>query len=154
MVSIKTIPKCKIKPSNLEGLESLSEISSKYTERSSIAVKSPREKQDNFLGPQSEEHKGRKTLVLDLDETLVHSTFSPPRLGEGIADIIINVEWDNGERDRVYVRVRPFTYKFLSKMSKIYEVVIFTASILNYAKPLITNLDRNRTNFQILSRAQ
>ena len=28
-----------------------------------------------FLGEQREEDRGKKTLVLDLDETLVHSTF-------------------------------------------------------------------------------
>jgi len=28
------------------------------------------------IGPQAPEHKGRKTLVLDLDETLIHSKFS------------------------------------------------------------------------------
>lgn len=141
-------------PLALEGLESLSEISSKYTERSSIAVKSPRTKMENFLEPQSEENKGRKTLVLDLDETLVHSTFNPPKKGEGVPDMVINVEWDNGERDKVFVRVRPYTYKFLAKMSKIFEIVIFTASILNYAKPLIYKLDKKGLNFQILSRAQ
>jgi RNA polymerase II subunit A small phosphatase-like protein len=30
-----------------------------------------------ILGPQKEEHKGMKCLILDLDETLVHSSFKP-----------------------------------------------------------------------------
>jgi TFIIF-interacting CTD phosphatase-like protein len=29
----------------------------------------------NLLPPQSKEHTGKKTLLLDLDETLVHSSF-------------------------------------------------------------------------------
>ena len=32
------------------------------------------------IGPQAPEHRGRKTLVLDLDETLIHSKFSPTHL--------------------------------------------------------------------------
>ena len=31
---------------------------------------------DGLLGPQPDHLKGRKTLVLDLDETLVHSQFN------------------------------------------------------------------------------
>ena len=129
-------------------------MSSKYTERSSIAIKSPRDLTTSFLPPQREIDKGRKTLVLDLDETLVHSTFNPPKKGEGLPDMVINVQWDNGERDKVFVRVRPYAYKFLNKMAQIYEVVIFTASILNYARPLIKKLDKKGLNFHILSRAQ
>jgi hypothetical protein len=32
------------------------------------------------LGPQKPHSKGKKTLALDLDETLVHSSFKPPPL--------------------------------------------------------------------------
>jgi RNA polymerase II subunit A small phosphatase-like protein len=31
-----------------------------------------------MLEPQSPRSKGKKVLVLDLDETLVHSSFKPP----------------------------------------------------------------------------
>ena len=34
-------------------------------------------KKGPLLPPQSEYDKGKKTLVLDLDETLVHSSFQP-----------------------------------------------------------------------------
>jgi Dullard-like phosphatase family protein len=119
-----------------------------------VAIRTPTENQPDFLPPQTGEFKGRKTLVLDLDETLVHSTFTPPRHGERRPDIILNIEWDNGERDYVFVKVRPFAFTFLIKMSKIFEVVIFTASISNYAFPLIRNLDKKKINFPILSRRQ
>jgi TFIIF-interacting CTD phosphatase-like protein len=44
-----------------------------------------------LLGPQRREEQGRKTLVLDLDETLVHSSF---KLVEN-ADIVLPVEIEN-----------------------------------------------------------
>jgi len=132
----------------------LSEISSKYTERSSVAQRTPSDNLPDFLAEQTKSMKGRKTLVLDLDETLVHSSFKPPRPGQRRPDLILNIEWDNGEKDYVFVNVRPNAFIFLVKMAKIYEVVIFTASIYNYALPLITRLDKRDIGFTILSRRQ
>ena len=37
----------------------------------------PDPQQAYLLGPQRNSERGRKTLVLDLDETLVHSSFKP-----------------------------------------------------------------------------
>ena len=55
-----------------------------------------------MLGPIGEEHRGKKTLILDLDETLVHSSFKPvPN-----PDIILPVEIE-GKVCEVYVLVRP-----------------------------------------------
>lgn len=56
-----------------------------------------------LLGPQRPNEQGRKTLVLDLDETLVHSSFKPV---EG-ADIMLPVEID-GQICTIYVLVRPY----------------------------------------------
>lgn len=39
-----------------------------------LAVKTARTARTFIIPDQKEEHRGRKTLVLDLDETLVHST--------------------------------------------------------------------------------
>ena len=56
-----------------------------------------------LLGPQRPSEAGRKTLVLDLDETLVHSSFKPVEN----ADIQLQVEID-GQTCTIYVLVRPF----------------------------------------------
>lgn len=61
-----------------------------------------------LLGPQSERDKGKKTLVLDLDETLVHSSFKPILK----ADIVMPITIEN-IHSNVYVLVRPGTYNFL-----------------------------------------
>jgi RNA polymerase II subunit A small phosphatase-like protein len=62
--------------------------------------------------------------LLDLDETLVHSSFKPIEN----PDIILPVPLD-GRVIKVYVLIRPFVEEFLERMTKIYEVVIFTASL-------------------------
>lgn len=79
---------------------------------------------------------GRKTLVLDLDETLVHSSFRT------VCDaaIIIEVQIE-GENHKVYVRKRPGVDEFLQRMAKLYEIVIYTASMAKYASPLLDKLD-------------
>eukprot|EP00928_Gymnodinium_smaydae_P094654 TRINITY_DN797_c0_g1_i1.p1 TRINITY_DN797_c0_g1~~TRINITY_DN797_c0_g1_i1.p1 ORF type:complete len:396 (-),score=73.36 TRINITY_DN797_c0_g1_i1:69-1079(-) len=88
------------------------------------------------LGPQLAAHVGKKTLVLDLDETLVHSSFRAVHN----ADIIISVVLE-GESHRVYVRKRPGVDEFLQEVAKLYEVVVFTASMAMYANPLLDQLD-------------
>jgi RNA polymerase II subunit A small phosphatase-like protein len=77
-----------------------------------------------LLGEQEGEYIGRKCLVLDLDETLVHSSFKPTKN----ADFIIPVEID-GYTHQVYVGKRPHVDEFLERMGKIYEIVVFTASL-------------------------
>ena len=78
-----------------------------------------------------------KTLILDLDETLVHSTFHPIYR---VPDIQLNIKFNNHNHS-VYVFKRPYVDKFLYQMSKTFNIVIFTASIPEYANPLLDRLD-------------
>lgn len=81
----------------------------------------------------------KKCLVLDLDETLVHSSFKyiPD------ADFIIEIDLD-GSKHTVYVRKRPGVDLFLKEVAKKWELVIFTASLSKYADPLLDVLDADR----------
>lgn len=85
------------------------------------------------LGPDG---RPLKCLVLDLDETLVHSSFKPiPN-----ADFVISLDL-SGRIHRVYVRKRPGVDQFLAWCKDKFEVVIFTASLSKYANPLLDVLD-------------
>lgn len=77
---------------------------------------------------------GKKTLVVDLDETLIHSSFKPIK----DADLVVSIysKIDNKQKN-IFVRVRPGAFRFLQKWSEIYEVVIFTASTDDYAKEIV-----------------
>ena len=75
-----------------------------------------------FLPPMDTD-KFKYTLVLDLDETLVHY-----------------IE----EKDRHYVQVRPFAEYFISEMGKYFELVIFTSAEEEYANIVLEEIDKNK----------
>ena len=74
-----------------------------------------------FLPP-IDNNKYTYTLVLDLDETLVHY-----------------IE----ENDKNYVQVRPFAEYFISEMGKYFELVIFTSAEEEYANIILNEIDKN-----------
>ncbi|KAI9233291.1 MAG: HAD-like domain-containing protein [Podila humilis] len=76
------------------------------------------------------------TLVLDIDETLVHCATRPLES----PDIIFPVEY-NQETWEVYGRIRPGMLEFLEKMSEKFEVITFTASQECYAEALLKIID-------------
>jgi TFIIF-interacting CTD phosphatase-like protein len=55
------------------------------------------------------------TLVLDLDETLIH--------------LECEDEDQEEHEDGVYYLIRPGTIRFLNELAKYYEIVIFTAAM-------------------------
>ena len=107
---------------------------------------SPNEKtfynKKKFLLPEKTSNK--KTLVLDLDETLVHSVggMENGEGGEPQHDFIIQIPQSNNSLHDVHVMVRPHVEEFLQRMSKRFELVIFTASISKYANPLLNIVDK------------
>ena len=88
----------------------------------------------------------KKMLILDLDETLVHSCFKPmENINNNLPrpDIYLKIKFHSKFHD-VFVHKRPFVDEFLEKMSKYYNLIIFTASVQEYADPLLDQLDKNR----------
>ncbi|KAL4466844.1 hypothetical protein ABPG74_010441 [Tetrahymena malaccensis] len=69
--------------------------------------------------------KYKYTLVLDLDETLVHYHEMEDQTG--------------GE-----FLIRPFAEQFISDMSKYYEIVIFTAAVKEYADWILDIIDQDK----------
>lgn len=90
----------------------------------------------SVIPPAGPQDAGKKCLVLDLDETLVHSSFKPTQN----PDYIIPVEID-GTVHQVFVCKRPGAEAFLVDMAKHYEIVVYTASLSKYADPLLDRLD-------------
>jgi len=92
-----------------------------------------------LLPPPSPELAGKKCLVLDLDETLLHSSFKPiPN-----PDFIIPVEIEE-QVHKVYVLKRPGVDQFLQRLGPLFEIVVFTASLAKYADPVLDLLDSTK----------
>ncbi|CAG9831416.1 unnamed protein product [Diabrotica balteata] len=90
-----------------------------------------------LLSPPRQEDIHKKCMVIDLDETLVHSSFKPI----SNADFVVPVEID-GTLHQVYVLKRPHVDEFLQRMGELYECVLFTASLAKYADPVADLLDK------------
>lgn len=79
---------------------------------------------------------GRRTLVLDLDETLIHCTETPLESSHPLP-----IQFPNSETLPAFLSIRPFARQFLANISLHYEVVVFTASYSCYANAVIDKLD-------------
>ncbi|PFH37732.1 Dullard family phosphatase domain-containing protein [Besnoitia besnoiti] len=88
-----------------------------------------------FLPPLAPEFSGRKTLVLDMDETLMHCATHPLKTEPAF---LVRFS-DTNLLGQVYVR--PYTKLFLDLASQICEVVVFTASTQSYADQVLAHLD-------------
>lgn len=80
----------------------------------------------------------RITLVLDLDETLSHSILEREYLGE--YDYSFQTIW-NWEEVQVKVKFRPYLKKFLQFVMTNFEVVVFSASLPQFANPVLDKID-------------
>lgn len=79
----------------------------------------------------------RPTLVLDLDETLVHASVAPTPKDDFSFSFLFG-----GATHTMYVRRRPFLDRLLQALKDgPWEVVVFTASVRAYADQLLDVLD-------------
>lgn len=89
----------------------------------------------------------RKTLILDLDETLIHShhdgvlrqTVKPGTPPDFVLKVVID-----RHPVRFFVHKRPHVDYFLDVVSQWYELVVFTASMEIYGAAVADKLDGNR----------
>lgn len=88
---------------------------------------------------------GRKLLVLDSDETLIHSTFR--KVAD--PDIIVPVQTSKGEA-QCSVMQRPGMKEFLDRCSQHYEMIVFTASQRRYIQPVFERIDPDGKYFSAI----
>ncbi|XP_028095563.1 CTD small phosphatase-like protein 2 [Camellia sinensis] len=79
------------------------------------------------------------TLLLDLDETLVHSTLEHCKDADFSFLVFFNIK-----EHTVYVKQRPHLQMFLERVAEMFEIVVFTASQSIYAEQLLDIMDPDR----------
>lgn len=91
----------------------------------------------------SESIKGKKIVVFDLDETLVHcdsKCFTK-------SDVVLTVNLPTGEAAKIGVNIRPYVYECLKEANKHFVVVAYTASHQTYADTILNYIDPNNIYF-------
>ncbi|CAG9463532.1 unnamed protein product [Pedinophyceae sp. YPF-701] len=104
--------------------------------------------QGPLLPPQRAEMRGKLTVVLDLDGTLV-STYTvrrAPRLPREVRSYVVG-RGGPLNVDGVFVVERPGLGDFLRSLAEVSEVVLFTAGLEDYAAPIVEAIDPDGTVF-------
>ncbi|CAD8105255.1 unnamed protein product [Paramecium sonneborni] len=82
----------------------------------------------------------RKTIIFDLDETLIHCNESIQIQG----DIVLPIKFPSGEIIEASINIRPYAQQVLQTLNKHFEIIVFTASHSCYANVVIDYLDPNK----------
>ncbi|KAI0851327.1 NLI interacting factor-like phosphatase-domain-containing protein [Daldinia vernicosa] len=114
-------------------------------------------RQPSYVPYEPLDPKQLKTLILDLDETLIHSMSKGGRMGSGhMVEVRLNTTYvGSGGQQALgpqhpilyYVHKRPHCDEFLRKVCKWFNLVVFTASVQEYADPVIDWLESERKFF-------
>ena len=98
----------------------------------------------------------KKLLIIDLDETLIHSEFRTKENFDNL-DYIVKTSKCNvktfsffDENNIYYMDVffRPYLKLFLHEISQYFDLAIFTAAMKNYADTIIDYIDKNNEYFK------
>lgn len=87
-----------------------------------------------FLARRLPSSNYRKVLILDLDETLIHSTSYRPAFHRQFKSLTVYV---HNQCNIFHVFKRPHAELFLREAYKHFDLYIFTASIKEYADPVL-----------------
>jgi len=110
-------------------------------------------KKENITNTSNSPHE--KILVIDLDETLIHTSFKKiPNPDFKILLDSIKYTKKNSDNENIqelpvqnkveaYIRIRPGVNEFLSQLSKYYDLYVYSASSKQYLNSIIKNIDKN-----------
>ncbi|KAJ4396091.1 Nuclear envelope morphology protein 1 [Gnomoniopsis smithogilvyi] len=114
-------------------------------------------RQPSYINLEANGQAPQKTLILDLDETLIHSMSKGGRMSTGhMVEVKLNTTYVGvGGQSSIgpqhpilyYVHKRPHCDDFLRRVCKWFNLVVFTASVQEYADPVIDWLESERKFF-------
>ncbi|TNV83688.1 hypothetical protein FGO68_gene5131 [Halteria grandinella] len=96
-----------------------------------------------------------KTIVFDIDETLLHAKTRPHEFPGGEYDEEIWVNLHGGHQQRLFLSFRPYLQEMLRKLKPNFELILFTAGTEEYANTVQRTLEKHEQFFDlILSREE
>ena len=94
--------------------------------------------------------ENKKLLILDLDETLVHSDIDFLLNDKNINyDTVLNFDSEDEKNIPLPIIIRPELYEFLDYASENFNLIIFTASDQQYADTIINYIEKNKKYFKM-----
>ena len=103
----------------------------------------------NIIFPKNKIHK--QTILLDLDETLIHVDFENKYKNYDAILYFDNIN-ENGEIEKniqINLIFRPGLFQFLDYINNYFEVFIYTASYKNYADTIIDYIEKDKKYFSL-----
>ena len=95
-----------------------------------------------------ENKSNKKTLILDLDETLIHSDLDLIYKNH-IITLYFDSEDDDEKNIPIPLILRPGLFDFLNYAKEKFELIIFTASQKNYADKIIDYIEKEKKYFSL-----
>lgn len=83
----------------------------------------------------------KKLILLDLDETLIHTDLE---LKFSYHSVYIKFFTKEGIKISLPVNIRPYACEFIELISRYYDIAIYTASTKDYADPIIDYIDKKK----------
>ena len=94
-------------------------------------------------------NKNRKLLILDLDETLIHSDLDFLLKDKNIYDTTLYFDSEEEKNIPLPLIIRPGLYDFLDYASENFDLVVFTASDQDYADTIINYIEKEKKYFSL-----
>ena len=104
----------------------------------------------NLKNDKNGSNPNKKLLILDLDETLVHSDLDFLLKEKNVKyDTILHFNSEEEKNIPLPLIIRPGLYEFLDYASENFELVIFTASDQDYADTIINYIEKDKKYFKM-----
>eukprot|EP00347_Sterkiella_histriomuscorum_P014439 403360857 len=95
--------------------------------------------------PAFDDPKKRKTLIFDMDETLIHCVDD---IENENPDVIIPIHFDDEDEPvEAGINIRPYLYECITEARKHFQVGVFTASHKTYANAILDYIDPENNLF-------
>ena len=97
-------------------------------------------KKDIYFLPEMKDKSKKYSLILDLDDTLIHSK----------RNFHFKLNRNNSINQKRSIIFRPYLFKFLDLMKPLYELILFSSSTPDYVDPIVKLIEKDKKYFDFI----